>query len=198
MAALVLASPIGSPIARAQIDPAGRSPGEIGANRTPPGGLEGSRRPGDARTGVTVQREITRAVQMPGVRADVRNGVATLNGTVASEADKQRAEQAAKRVEGVSRVRNALVVQQQPATIGDHLEQRTRAVGPSTDDAIESRLRADRRLSAHDIEVRTRDDVVTLTGEVNSVSERETAGRIAAEVAAGIEVRNQLTVRTDD
>jgi hypothetical protein len=37
-----------------------------------------------------------------------------------------------------------------------------------------------------------------LSGEVHSVAELETAGRIATEVAAGTEVRNRLSVRADD
>ena len=168
---------------------------------------------GDAEVGVHVQSALSRELQMPGVRSDVRNGVATLNGEVASEADKQRAEQIARRVEGVTRVRNALVVEpassaasssataaqrleQQARGIG--LEQQTRGTGSSTDLAVTSRLRADARLAQRDIDVRTRNDVVTLTGEVQSVAEKEVAGRIAAEAAAGVEVRNRLSVRSTD
>jgi osmotically-inducible protein OsmY len=186
-------------VARAQVDidpeAAGRAPGQIGSA---PGGVGAPARGlGDSTTGVRVQSQISRDLQMPGVRADVRNGVATLNGTVASEADKQRAELIARRVEGVTRVRNALVVDD-AATLGDHVEQRTRAVGPSADEAVTARLRADTRLAQRDIEVRTRNDVVTLTGEVQSVAERETAGRIAAEAAAGAQVRNRLSVRAKE
>jgi osmotically-inducible protein OsmY len=199
----------GADIASAQVDvdAARRLPGELGSAA---GGVGASARGiGDAEVGVHVQSELSRDLQMPRVRSDVRNGVATLNGTVASEADKQRAEQIARRVEGVTRVRNALVVEGRPsagasvgssagASVGERLEQRTRSVGPSTNEAIASRLRADARLTQRDIDVRTRGDVITLTGEVQSVAEKEAAGRIAAETATGTEVRNRLNVRTKD
>jgi osmotically-inducible protein OsmY len=199
----------GAGIASAQldVDAAGRAPGGIGSAA---GGVGAAGRGiADAEVGVHVQSALSRELQMPGVRSDVRNGVATLNGTVASDVEKQRAEQIARRVEGVTRVRNALVVEpasssaagaqrleQQARGVG--LEQQTRGVGSSTDIAVTSRLRADARLAQRDIDVRTRNDIVTLTGEVQSVAEKETAGRIAAEAAAGVEVRNRLTVRATD
>ncbi len=197
------------------VDAAGRAPGEVGSAAGGAGAAaRGIRGIGDAEVGVHVQSALSRELQMPGVRSDVRNGVATLNGAVASEAEKQRAEQIARRVEGVTRVRNALVVEpassaavslrrsaaqrleQQARGIG--LEQQTRGIGSSTDLAVTSRLRADARLAQRDIDVRTRNDVVTLTGEVQSVAEKEAAGRIAAEAAAGVEVRNRLSVRSTD
>lgn len=185
--------------ASAQVDvdvgAAGRAAGGVGSAAVGAGAA--ARGVGDAELGVNVQSTISRELAMPGVRADVRNGVATLNGTVATEADKQRAEQLARRVEGITRVRNALVVEH-PASIGQHLEQQARAVGPSTEAAITSRLRADTRLAQRDIDVRTRNDGVTLTGEVQSVAEKEAAGRIAADTAAGVEVRNRLNVRSQD
>jgi osmotically-inducible protein OsmY len=145
-----------------------------------------------------VQASLSQQLGPNGVRSDVRNGVTTLNGTVASEAEKQRAEQIARRVEGVGRVRNALVVQPPAAgaaSAGRHLEPRADAAGPATHAAIESRLASDARLAGRDIDVRTRNNVVTLTGEVETVAEKEAAGRIAAEAAAGAEVRNRLSVR---
>jgi osmotically-inducible protein OsmY len=205
ISSLIFAADIAS--AQVDVDAAGRLPGEVGSAA---GGIGASARGiGDAEVGVHVQSALSRDLQMPSVRSDVRNGVATLNGTVASETDKQRAEQIARRVEGVTRVRNALVVEGRPSagattgsspgsSVAQHLEQRTRAVGPSTNEAIASRLRADARLAQRDIDVRSRSDVITLTGDVESVAEKETAGRIAAEAAAGAEVRNRLTVRAKD
>jgi osmotically-inducible protein OsmY len=200
---------VGARLASAQLDgdAAGRAAGGIGSAAGDVGAA--TRGIGDAEVGVHVQSALSRELQMPGVRSDVRNGVATLNGTVASEMEKQRAEQIARRVEGVTRVRNALVVEpasssasaaqrleQQARGVG--LEQQTRGVGSSTDLAVTARLRADARLAQRDIDVRTRNDVVTLTGEVESVAEKEAAGRIAAEAAAGVEVRNRLSVRSTD
>jgi osmotically-inducible protein OsmY len=206
-AALIFGAGIASAQLDADVDAAGQAAGGgIGAAAgSVTGGLDSTARPGrdigDAQIGVQVQSTISHELHAPGVRSDVRNGVATLNGTVATEADKQRAEQIARRVEGVTRVRNDLVVEHPGAanaSVGQHLEQQAHAVGPSTETAISSRLRADARLAQRDIEVRTRNDVVTLTGDVTSVAEKETAGRIAAEAAGGAEVRNRLVVRSKD
>jgi hyperosmotically inducible periplasmic protein len=171
------------------VSTAGRAPGEVaaeaGVGAEVDGGARGVR---DAELGVHVQSLLTQQIAMPGVHANVHNGVVTLNGTVATEADKQRAEEIARRVVGVTRVRNELVA----------AEARTRAAGPSTEAAVTQSLRADARLAQRDIDVRARNDVVTLTGEVTSVAEKETAGRIAAEAAAGTEVRNRLVVSSKD
>jgi osmotically-inducible protein OsmY len=188
--------------AQVDVDAAGRAAGGVGSAAAGAGAA--ARGIGDAEIGVNVQSALSRELAMPGLRADVRNGVATLNGTVATEADKQRAEQLARRVEGVTRVRNALVVEG-PANAGaavvgaspgrSPIEQ-TRGAGSSTELSVASRLRADTRLAQRDIDVRTRSGVVTLTGEVESVAEKEAAGRIAADAAAGAEVRNRLSVRS--
>jgi hyperosmotically inducible protein len=184
-------------IASAQIDvdAAGRAAGGVGSAAAGAGAA--ARGIGDAEVGVNVQSTLSRELALPGVRADVRNGVATLNGAVATEADKQRAEQLARRVEGVTRVRNALVVERPSAAAaaGQSPQQQTRGAGSATDLAVTTGLRADARLAQRDIDVRTRSGVVTLSGEVESVAEKEAAGRIAADAAAGVEVRNRLSVR---
>jgi osmotically-inducible protein OsmY len=189
----------GANVASAQVgvDTAGRAPGEIGAAAdSAAGGARGSARGiGDAQVGVEVQAALSRELAMPRVRSDVRNGVATLNGTVATEADKQRAEQLARRIEGVTRVRNELVVEG-AASGGQRFAPKERVPAASTDGTIASRLHADTRLAQRDIDVHERNDVITLTGEVQTVAEKETAGRIAAEAAPGAEVRNRLSVRS--
>jgi osmotically-inducible protein OsmY len=142
---------------------------------------------------VRVQAALTREIEASGVQAQVKNGVATLRGSVANEDVKRRAERIARDVEGVTRVHNELVVE--PATpVAQRVEERD-AEGPPAE-AIEARLRGDERLADRDIDVHTKGTVVTLTGEVNSNDEREAAGRVAAEAAEGFEVRNRLEVAT--
>jgi osmotically-inducible protein OsmY len=125
------------------------------------------------------------------VRTDVEKGVATLQGSVSSEAEKQRAERITRDIEGVKRVRNELVTE--PATPVAQRVEANDTKGPPAE-AIEAKLRGDARLSGRDIDVRTKGSVVTLTGEVQSSEEREAAGRIAAEAAEGVEVRNRIEV----
>jgi hyperosmotically inducible protein len=170
---------------------AGRVGGAADAAAGVSGGVRGL---SDAEIGVGVQTALSHELTMPGVRSDVQKGVATLHGTVASEAEKRRAEQIARRVEGVSRVRNDLVVSGTAST-GAQSGSQVQARGTSLDAAVTSRIESDAQLAARDIVVKTRSDVVTLTGEVASTAEKEAAGRLAADAAAGAEVRNRLTVR---
>ena len=150
----------------------------------------------DAEIGVGVQTALSRELTMPGVRSTVRSGVATLSGTVASEAEKPACREIARRVEGVSRVRNDLVVGG-AANAGAQSAGQAHALGTSLDATVTNRIQSDARLAARDIAVKTRNDVVTLTGEVASTAEKEAAGRLAADAAAGAEVRNRLTVRAE-
>ncbi len=180
------------------VSAAGRAPGEIGAGAHAGAEVDGAvRGVQDAQVGVLVQSQLTQQLGMPGVRADVHNGVATLTGTVATEADKQKAEQIAHRIAGVTRVRNTLFVEGASGRGASSGQRQAHAAG-STEAAIRQSLHADARLAQRDIDVHTRNDVVTLTGDVTSVAEKESAGRIAAQAAAGAEVRNRLVVRSPD
>jgi osmotically-inducible protein OsmY len=171
------------------VDAAGRPRGAIDTTDV----REPSRGVTDAEIGVQVQAALSRDIGPGAVRSDVQKGVATLQGNVASEEEKQRAERLARDVEGVRRVRNELVVE--PATpVAQRVEEKGSAGPPA--EAIEARLRGDARLASRDIDVHTKGSVVTLTGEVESSEERDAAGRIAAEAAEGVEVRNRLEVAT--
>ena len=147
----------------------------------------------DAETLVQVQAALSRGMRAGNVRSEVKNGVATLRGSVTSDDEKRQAERLAREVEGVSRVRNELVVER-AAPASDRVEAQNLESTPA--EAIEARLRSDARLASRDIDVHTKADVVTLTGEVATNDEREAAGKIAAEAAEGIEVRNRLEVAT--
>jgi hyperosmotically inducible periplasmic protein len=184
-----------SSIVRAQV--AGGADGAIDAAGQARGALESaaSREPTldvtDAEIGVQVQAALSRGIGPSGVRSEVKNGVATLQGSVASEDERERAERLARDVEGVRRVRNELVVE--PATPAAQRVEEKHSEGPPAE-AIEARLRGDARLATRDIDVHTKGSVVTLTGEVATNDEREAAGRIATEAAEGTEVRNRIVV----
>ena len=171
----------------------GRVGGAVDAAAGARVGVDG---PTDAETVVGVQTALSQELRIEGIRSDVRDGVATLRGTVASEAEKQRAERIAKRVDGVTRVRNDLVVA--GAANAAASAPGASVAGTSVESVVAGRIKSDPQLKARDIAVDTRKDVVTLTGQVESVAEKEAAGRIAADAAAGAEVRNQLTVRARD
>jgi hyperosmotically inducible protein len=169
------------------VDAAGRARGAIDTSDA----REPARDVTDAEILVQVQAALSREIGPGTVQPDVDKGVATLHGSVASENEKQRAERVTRDIEGVRRVRNELVIV--PATsVAQRVEEHD-SVGPPAA-AIEAKLRGDASLSSRDIDVHTQGSVVTLTGEVESNDEREAAGRIAAEAAEGVEVRNRLEV----
>jgi osmotically-inducible protein OsmY len=179
------------------VNEAGRGVGaaRVGGTADAAAGVNGGVRGlSDAELSVSVQAAISQELRVPGVRSDVHNGVATLSGTVTSDAERERAEQVARRVDGVTRVRNDLIV----AGAANAERHQQHATGAALDAAVVSRIRNDSQLAARDIAVSSRGDVVTLTGEVASAAEKESAGRIAADAAAGATVRNQLEVRGEN
>ena len=74
-------------------------------------------------------------------------------------------------------------------------------VGQQIDDsaitgAVKSKFAADATVSAHNIDVDTLDGVVTLSGMVNSASEKSEAGRIAASTENVRRVVNNLQIKS--
>jgi hyperosmotically inducible protein len=127
------------------------------------------------------------------------NGVVTLMGTVDSEAERRHAVAIARNTDGVRDVRDDLRVG------GDSSEQTgTRPTsGPGIVAGIEdpwitikiqSKYFLDADVKGHDIDVDTRDGVVTLTGTVGSMSQRQLAEQIARDTDGVSRVVNRLNV----
>jgi osmotically-inducible protein OsmY len=92
---------------------------------------------------------------------------------------------------GVTRVENPAVVSPDSTAI----VAADKRAGNSLETAVRANLDANARLAGRGIGVQTRGNIVTLTGEVESVAEKELAGRIAADTPEVAEVRNRLLVR---
>jgi hypothetical protein len=124
--------------------------------------------------------------------------VATLDGVVRSEPDRQRAEEIALTVPGVDSVVNDLSVAP-PLTVAaaDEAQAVTARQNESVEDRIEQQLRTDAALGSRDIRVVADNltNTVTLTGTVSTEEEKEQAGRIAVSEFPVGQVRNQLEVR---
>jgi hyperosmotically inducible protein len=146
---------------------------------------------GDGATDVQLETALNHELSASGVTSQIENGVATLEGSVQSQADKDHAELTARRVEGVARVRNEIVVSYDVSAAA-HAGLPLRG---GVDAAVQARLANDGRLTDSEIEVRSSDsNVVTLTGEVPTEAEKALAGRIAAETRSVSAVDNQLVV----
>jgi hyperosmotically inducible protein len=125
------------------------------------------------------------------VTQDRDKGVVTLDGHVATEGDKSQAESIAKSMAG------GQVVSNQIAVIPPSAEIDAKAVNSDLDKGMEKNL--DAALIQHrlhkSVKYDVRNGVVTLTGEVNSQSQRAQAERVASSVPNVKQVVNELQVK---
>src|ERR1022692_2356622 len=125
------------------------------------------------------------------VSQDRDKGVVTLGGKVTSESDKLQADSLAKSLAG------SQVVADQIAVIPVGIENAAKAVNADLDDGIEKNL--DTALiqnNMHDnVKNTVKNNVVTLSGEVNSQSKRDQAERVASGVPNVKQVVNDLQVK---
>jgi osmotically-inducible protein OsmY len=125
------------------------------------------------------------------VSQDRDKGVVTLDGHVATEGDKSQAESIAKSMA------SGQVVANQIAVIPPGAESDTNAVNSDLDKGMEKNL--DAALMQHrlhkSVKYDVRNGVVTLTGEVNSQSQRAQAERVASSVPNVKQVVNELQVK---
>ena len=121
------------------------------------------------------------------VSVDTKNGVVHLRGKVDSDEAKQAAAEVAKGVEHAKSVKNDLQV------VPPAARKAVDANDKDIDKAVESRLAKDAQLKK--VDVRTDGGVVTLTGEVSSITAAAKASEMARHVPGVKSVKNELTVR---
>ncbi len=120
------------------------------------------------------------------VNVTVDGDIATLDGSVASYSAKMTAENEALMVDGIKRVSNMLEVVFPPEML------------VRTDEEIvsniESQLKWNSQINAKDIDVKSREGIVTLSGNVYSYWEKGMAEAIASSSSGVMGVNNDLTV----
>jgi hyperosmotically inducible protein len=121
------------------------------------------------------------------VSVDTKNGVVHLRGKVDSNEAKAAAADVAKGIEGAKSVKNDLQV------VAPTARKAVDASDKDIDKAVESRLQKDANLKK--VDVRTDGGVVTLTGEVPTITASARASEMARGVAGVKSVKNELTVR---
>jgi osmotically-inducible protein OsmY len=152
----------------------------------------------DAQLGLEVQARLYQQLDVGNLSALVRYGVATLDGTVRTEADRQRAEELALEVHGVESVVNEIVVADPLLlAVADEGDAVTQREGADIETAVTQSLRSDAKIGSRPITVMVDEltNTVTLTGQVASEEEKESAGRLAVSAFPAGQVRNQLEVR---
>jgi osmotically-inducible protein OsmY len=122
---------------------------------------------------------------------DRDKGVVTLGGHVAADSEKAQAESIAKSIAGNQVVSNEIAV------IPPGAERETKNVNADLDKGIESNLDA-ALISDHlheSVKYAVKNQVVTLTGEVNSQARRSRAEAVASSVPNVQQVVNELQVK---
>lgn len=125
----------------------------------------------------------------------VNNGVVTLTGTVASDVHKELAGEIATNLDGVTSVNNMLTVGESEYRMDDAGRDFTTAFYDMTTTArLKSTFAVNSELKAMDINIDTKDGVVTLEGSAES----DAAKQLAEEIASGYDhvqrVDNRLVV----
>lgn len=135
------------------------------------------------------------------VKVKVDQGVATLSGTVATAAQKAEAERVA-RVEGIARVESVIAVNLDvDKTLGERIEGGFSKTGDKISDGwITTKVNwffvGENLLKDSNINVDTKDNVVTLKGTVESAAGRARAVDLAKETEGVKRVIDQLALRS--
>jgi osmotically-inducible protein OsmY len=122
---------------------------------------------------------------------NAKDGIVTLQGEAASQAQKDLATEYAKDVEGVKDINNEMTVK--------NTAKKTRTVGEKMDDAsitaqVKMTLLYHRSTSTLHTSVATKKGVVTLTGKAKNAAEKDLAGKFVSDVHGVKAVKNQMTI----
>lgn len=126
-----------------------------------------------------------RTVLEDNVKVKAKDGVVTLTGTVIDKDDKVLAQDTVENLPGVTSVKNNIVV---------------KSAHPERSDAwialkVRSRLLMKANVSASTTKVTSANGVVTLTGTVDNVAQKELTAAYAEDIAGVKSVRNDLVVK---
>lgn len=128
------------------------------------------------------------------ISSSVEDGVVTLEGEVETSTDKALAEELVEGIDGVTSVRNNLVVRNEDDQDDDSGVRATLNDGRIFT-VLKSRLLMSGDVSGRDIEVEVDNAVVTLNGHVDSDAERDLAVEMARNTNGVRDVRSNLRVR---
>ena len=132
-----------------------------------------------------------RSVSVGTTAVDVKDGIVTLRGDAASEAQKELTAEYAKDVEGVKGVNNEMTV--------TTTSKNTRTVGETIDDAsiiaqVKMTLLSHRSTSALNTKVESKRGVVTLYGKASDAAEKNLATKLVNDINGVKSVKNRMTI----
>lgn len=142
------------------------------------------------------------------INVNTSNGIVTLNGTVATSAERRQAIALARSTDGVRSVTDQLTIEVDTARDTAGAASKTQAARQQADRAVpeldrpdawvttkvQAKYFMDASVKGHEINVDTRDGVVTLKGNVETAQQKTEAETIARDTEGVKRVINQLTV----
>lgn len=139
------------------------------------------------------------------INSRVVGETAYLTGTVESDIDKDLAEEVAMNIKGITKVENDLQVDAERARTerdDDDMDEQGRSFAQRIEDAtttavVKSKLLANDATGGFDINVDTRNDVVTLRGNVESSEEKALAQEVANNTEDVKSVVNELVIKEE-
>jgi hyperosmotically inducible protein len=149
----------------------------------------------DLRIHATLETKLAESDQLSAlaINTDVEDGIVTLQGDVETDAQRELATEMARSISGVREVDNRLNVTSVDPGIAERVA--SNATDAAITTSVKTRLLASDNTSGLAIDVDTDDHVVTLTGQVDSKTERELAGLVAANTSGVNRVINELEVQ---
>jgi hyperosmotically inducible protein len=132
------------------------------------------------------------------IDTDVDKGIVHLTGTVQADIDRDLAGELAKNIDGVVEVDNNLTIVADARATPKEGEDRSFSAwidDATTTASVKSKLMGNPNTKGMQIDVDTRGDVVTLSGEVASGEEKSLAEELTRNTGDVKDVRNQLVVR---
>jgi len=133
-----------------------------------------------------------RSLNSATTEVDVKDGIATLRGEAASQAQKELTSEYARDVEGIKDVINEMTVTRQSA-------KSRRTMGEKIDDAsitaqVNMTLLNHRATSVLNTTVKTQRGVVSVSGKARNAAEKELVGKLVADMNGVKSVRNLMVI----
>ena len=133
-----------------------------------------------------------RSVSAVTTEVDVKDGIVTLRGDAASQAQKELTTEYAKAVEGVKDVNNEMTVSKIPEMT------MARVVGKIDDASITAQIKMTllfhRSTSALSTKVETNDGVVTMYGKASNAAEKDLVTKLVNDINGVKSVNNRMTI----
>ncbi|WP_341780707.1 BON domain-containing protein [Ectopseudomonas mendocina] len=163
------------------------------AEAAPAAQLEAARQEGSIWTAFALNRHLNPFK----LKVEVEDGVATLDGKVENDVQKDLAEQVALSIEGIDSVDNRIAVgsdavEGNPPAMVQRLEDASLAA------TVQSKLLWNSNTRGLDIQVKSETGNITLSGHAQTPAAKELAGQLAANTDGVREVFNYLSISTAD